>query len=212
MNNTVTEFIDLLYIVIAGLFTIFVFSFIWKVTDLFSFVCNVAIGYAVANQLFVILPTINSVVIQPLLGGDITQIIPLFCGLASYIAIIKRYQWINRYSVAAVLGAGVGAVITGMIKVNILDPILISLNYVLNAPNILEKFMGILGFIGLFCVIGYFIYTKEQKGGLGIIAQFGRLFMFYSIGTLYAAFLSKYASIASTTVLRFITETFLSWF
>lgn len=183
---------DTIYTLVSLILTVSALSFIWKNTDFFAIGCNIAVGCVIANRFFVILPKIQSRTIQPILNGsNMWLIIPLIFGLFAYVARIERYRWLNRYAVSATLGSGIGAMLTGLMRLQIINPIVNTINTVFTAPTALYTFFAIITLIGTITTVGNFIYTRELKGSMKIIPKIGRLFIFFALGTQIAANFSK---------------------
>jgi hypothetical protein len=108
----------------------------------FAFAEAALLGGNAANSVIVLLLSLRSGTITPILAGNIVLLIGLILGLTAFTR-LTRYRWAARYGTAILSGAGVGVLFGLNVRANILTGVTDTINGVANA--ILKPATGTLG-------------------------------------------------------------------
>jgi len=183
---------------IGVILTICAWSFLIKDQDLYrlaeyTFV-PVASGYTVVQAIKIIMSTGTT----PLLGGDISLLIPLILGVMLYFNYSSKYRWVSNWSMAILVGVGIGVSIRGTVKANFVDQI-VNTMIPLAASTPLQSFTNIVIVVFVVTILSYFLYTIEPKGPQGKImgwaAPIARYMMMMGFGVSYGNMIANRLSI-----------------
>lgn len=107
-------------------------------------------------------------------------------GILLYTRFIKSIWWISRWPVAILGGVGAAVAVRGA-----LGPMILKQLHTLPAPgpDPLTTFNRIIMPIATFTAFCQFIFTKEQRGALGVLTFIGRLFLMIAFGFMLGTFL-----------------------
>ena len=193
------------YSVIVGetvtvLFIIMAWSYLIKDNILFKFVQATYVGLGVGHWLVMVVkyfrentfPTISST--NPLL------ILPFAIGLLLFGRLKREYLWVYKYPLAILVGAGLGLQIRGMLKAELIDQLISTMNISLT-PS-LEGFNSVIIFIFVISAMFYFFFTVRDRevttsGTInlrGIMTKIGQYVLMGAFGAGFAAsFLGRLA-------------------
>jgi hypothetical protein len=168
---------------ITSLLTIFfifsIWSWLWKPNILFDLVLATLVGFTSVHFFMTNILFVKTAAIDKLIGGDIVYIIPIIIGVLSFTRLIEKYQWLNRYTVGAMLGTSMGV---GMRSLP--AKIVRNITQVMIPLNSLENIVMVIAFI---LPISYFIFTRKEGGVLKYPSLIGRnLFMMW-VGVYYTS-------------------------
>jgi len=90
----------------SALFTIFMYSLVFKETALYRFAAHVFVGSAVGFGLVFAVKAIQTTAWTPLSQGAFVWIVPIVLGIALYLRFVPRYRWVSRYPLAIIVGIG----------------------------------------------------------------------------------------------------------
>ncbi len=176
---------------IAGLLTIFVYSFLYRDNPLYRIAENLVVGVS-AGFGFVYL--YNSVAVpyfvKPLLEGHYEVLIPAFIGLLWWARFFPKLAWLSRYPMAITMGFYSGFSIPNVIQASILVQIQHTMfNFAGNDPyggsQALFIFNQIVVFIGVLSVLIYFYFSKPHKGTIGVISKIGIWYLMIGFGATF---------------------------
>lgn len=197
-------------ILLAGIGTVAIFSFMWKENPVFRFFEHLFIG--VAAGLLPILTIRNMLwpnVIGPLVGADVVYFpdgtvatpynswnllfaIPLFFGLFYYAAFFKKISWLSRLVIGISLGYTAGLSVKGFFA-EIVPQITSSFKplVVFSAEGIFqafESFNNIVFVTTLLLVMFYFFSTFKELGSTSHRARvYGRYLMMVCFGSFFGS-------------------------
>lgn len=154
-----------------------ILTFLWKSNPLFKFVLSTFVGFTVAHIFITVIPHMTSS-FESVGAGDILTIIPIAVGLLSLTRLSKKYLWVNRYTIAMILGTGLGLNIRSEVA-----KIFVNLGAVIVPLTSIENIVLVLAFI---CPLIYFIFTRKEGGLLKYPAQAGRYLFMMWVGIIYA--------------------------
>jgi hypothetical protein len=175
---------------IIGLWTgwvlmLMIYSYpLYKENPVYRFAEHLYIAVMLAVNLVVNFGNVMRICIRPLMGGDITLIVPLILGIMIYAMLIPEYRWVSRYPIAIMVGAGFGLGIRGSIGPNIQDAIVSTITRPTDGGAMAWiNFLYIA--VGLICSVMYFLLTYEHSGALQAPTRLGRLFIMVALGAYF---------------------------
>jgi len=190
---------EFFWLSIAGLATIAVLSFLYNDNPLYKiaehFFVGIAAGYVVCTQFYnVFLPNLW----QPLTSGtDYWLIVPLLLGFSLFTRFTQSLGWVSRWPMSVIIGTYAGLAVTGFASGDMALQIHASLIPVFeptavtkfstnpNVTNFLGIFDNPLFTIGLICVLFYFFFSIEHKGGYRHVALVGTTLLMIGFGAGY---------------------------
>lgn len=170
---------------VGAFFTFAVLSFLYKDNIFYKFaehvVVGVSVGYILAIDYFqAFLPYAwNPIIVD----HRFVLIIPFFLGLLMYTLFIpqlRNYSWLARYPICLSMGIGIGMLIPPWIQLQFVRQIqgtLIPIGFTSWA-----LICNLLILIGVFTGLVYFFFSKEHKGGFGVLATIGIYYLMVSFG------------------------------
>jgi hypothetical protein len=125
-------------------------------------------------------------------------LIPFALGILLFMRFFPRAAWLSRWSIAAMIGSYAGLAIIGALQGDLIAQIRANMIafYVpeswagVGSANgggdvffaVLEAFRNPLIVIGLLATLVYFFFSREHKGGLGVVSRIGIWFLMISFG------------------------------
>ena len=196
---------------VAALLTLCVFSFLYKDNPLYKFAEHLFVGvsagyYIVLNFWTVVVPNLfdplyrsfaghdpvtHALVVQP--GGPFAAsqgdyrgwfLIPGLLGALLFTRLVKRVDWMSRWSLAVIIGVYAGLKTTGFAQGDLVAQAQASLQP-LWGHGFWNSANAILFTIGLLTSLLFFFYSREHKGTLGVLARTGIVFLMVSFGAGY---------------------------
>jgi hypothetical protein len=177
--------LDNIIIIIAGISTLAIFSFLVKENPIFRFFEHIFIGISAGYIPLVTIKTfLYPEVIKPILDGQdsvsLLLIIPVLIGLFYYAIYIPRLQFLSRIAIGITLGAASGLAFQGF--------------FAEITPQITSSFKNLTSFDGLLFVtilvstLYYFFFTIERHGAVGkISAVYARCWMMVCFGAFFGS-------------------------
>jgi hypothetical protein len=190
---------DFIWMSVAAFFTIAVLSFLYKDNPFYKFAehlfVGLAAGYVVCTEFYnVFLPNLW----RPLMTGEnFWRIVPLFMGIALFTRFTSGFGWISRWPMSLIIGTYAGLAVIGFASGDLVLQMQASLIPVISVPSAqhfasspgVVSFLGMLSnplfTIGLVCVLFYFFFSVEQKGGLRYVALTGTTLLMVGFGAGY---------------------------
>jgi hypothetical protein len=167
---------DMLVTTITALFTLAIFSFLYKDNPVYRFAEHVFAGLSAGYYAGLIF---QSVLVQqlwvPLAGGHAWLIIPGCLGVLTFARLSQKWSWLSRVALAFVIGANSGILLMQQLHGLVL-------------PQVSQTFLdmgtikGALIVVGVVSTLIYFYFSKPHKGVLGGIATLGIWFIMVSFG------------------------------
>jgi hypothetical protein len=118
---------------------------------------------------------------EPLTRGDWTLLIPIAFGLTLFGIFTREWNWIPRYAYTVTVGVTVGLGVIAAVHSTVIglaaDSILS-----MTGPDPATNLANLLLMIGLVTGTALFIFTREHKGPLGMVARIGRYFIMATVG------------------------------
>lgn len=173
-------------VIIAGLLTLAIFSFLYRDNPVYKMAESLLIG--VSMGYFLVITWTNT--LMDLLFVPLTQnskwslVVPLALGLMMFGRFHQRTSSLSRIPIAVLIGSGAGVAIPAMLEARILKQISATVG-----PLITESggpdFSVIVVLLGVLSTLAYFYFSREHKGALGAVAKGGTYFMMIFFGTTF---------------------------
>jgi len=173
---------------VAAFLTIFALSFLYKDNPLFRFTESLFAGVSLGYYVGIVLnQTLMPNLIEPMqqdFGKNWDLVVPGVLGLVLYARYLPRAAWIFRYAITIYVGYYIGLDFTRRIHGEVLPQIaraIVPLNH-FDAHTI---FYSLLFALGVFSVLIYFFFSKEQDAVTRRIARLGIWFLMVSFGAAF---------------------------
>lgn len=179
----------------AGL-TIFIFSFLYKDNPFFKIAEHLYLGAGMGWWTQVYFYNIwKPKVIEPLMGGNLSVLIPAVLGLSLVTQFIPRISWVSRYGFTFLMGYGAGLEIPARLSTDFMSQIVGTIMpfSMLSSLSGFEIFNALLIAAGVICVLFYFFFSVEHKGSVKKVSHIGIYFLMIYFG----------ASFGNTVMARF---------
>ncbi len=173
---------------VAALLTLFAFSFLYKDNPLFRFTeslfAGVSLGYYLGTTLN---QTLVPNLIKPLtheFGQNWDLLVPGLLGVLLYMRYLPKSGWIARYALAIYVAYYIGLDFTRRLHGEVL-PQLARAIVPLSKFDAHTFFVSLVFAIGVFSVLIYFFFSKEQDRVTRGIARVGIYFLMVSFGAAF---------------------------
>jgi len=184
---------DLLMGLVGTFFIVATLSVLWKDNIVFRFGQAAVMGAATAHYMIMSATSIQSMVLSQM---QIIPILGLILGLLMYTRLFTKISWVSKYPSSILVGVGIGVMLAGTIKGQILQQVGMTLGDIQTALFTTGDAMAILNsviiFVGVVTSLVYFLFTIEHKGTVGLIAKVGRVFLMISLGANFSGELVWY--------------------
>jgi hypothetical protein len=171
-----------------------VLSILYKENILFRLIEHLYVGVAAGYTFNLALKSLIDGAVLPLTAGNVARIVPLITGLLTILIFSKRFSWLSRYGMAILLGIGLGYVMTGMTKGNIVGQLLPTIRVSLADPS------NVILVVAVFTSLFYFIFHLPRKGAPGVLSRIGRYFIMLGFGASYGTFVFMWIVLATTRI------------
>jgi hypothetical protein len=188
--------IDSVGIWVAALLTLFIYSFLYKDNALYKFAENIFVGvsagYLGARLYYdVVMRKLYQPLFAPDPGhlADYWLIIPTILSVMMLLKIVPNsYTWLSRWSLAFVVGTGVGLMIVTYLVSNGLMQVAATINAFNGFADATlgAQLNAIILAIGVVTGLIYFFFSKEHKGLIfGSCSRIGVYFLMVSFGAAF---------------------------
>lgn len=182
---------------IAAFLTLCIYSFLYQDNPFYRFAeylfVGVSVGYVfvvTTHQGFIPLawkPFWAAVTGESLIG--LIKLIPICIGLLFFTRFSPQHEWLVRYPIAILIGAGSGLAIPNVLRAHIfeqtrgtIEPFAAIHAGTLSAGEI---FGAILMVIGVICTLTYFFFSVEHRGAVGGLSKVGIAFLMIGFGSAF---------------------------
>jgi hypothetical protein len=179
--------------------------FLWKkniLSDLFE---QTFLATSIALYFTAAFYQIQAQGITPLMNGQLVILIPIVFGILVYSQFSKKYEFFQRWSLALVIGVGLGIVIYTTIATTILSNFVISIMPIIG-KTALDTFNNILMMVSVFTTLSYFIFTRPRTSALGASQKIGRYVMMLFFGASFGSFIMTRLSLLIGILAQFLTN------
>ena len=176
---------------VGALFTLLVWTFLYKDNDLYVFAEYTYVGVSVGYGFAVAVKNIIDMGINPIMSGETLLIFPMILGCLLYTNFIPKYRWVSRWPMSVLVGLGVGLAMRGAIKSDFIDQIRGTLIPLVSNEGPLQTFNNILIVVTVVTILYYFVYTVEPSpnSSLGVFSKnirtIARALMMVGFGAAY---------------------------
>jgi len=166
------------------------FSFVYKENPFYRMFEHIYVGAAAGYTVVANYNTLLERGIKPLAQkGQFSLIIPLALGLLLYTRYFKKFAYLSRWSIAFLLGIGVGISTAGLIQSQLIAQIRAGMmNLIVYSDGAFvfsRSINNIIMFLGTMSVILYFFFSVQQKGLIKKGSTLGRYVMMITFGVAF---------------------------
>jgi len=174
-------------IVIAGLLTVGIFTFLWRDNRVFRAIEHLYIGVTAAQALVIGVGNVNRLAVNPILTGNIIYIISFIAGAMIYFNFSKRYSYLARYPVALLVGVMAGLTIRGQTAGIIYGQSAATAQLTLIAKDLLTSANNIITVTGVIAALSYFIFARKAAGHVKYLSAYGKYVIMSALGSAFGA-------------------------
>lgn len=196
--------LDLLTAIFGLLFTLMVFSYLWRDNPLFRMAVYIFIGvssgYAATVIVYYVLIPKLSLFQTDDLNQLIIAVISLLLGVSVLAKFSPRISWIGNFAMAVLVGVGAASALGGAVLGTLIPQIQAAIDAFdfRAAPTTSEAFFGLINgivmLVGTVFTLGYFHFSAERAPDgtprrnrvFESIAWVGRIFIAITFGVLFA--------------------------
>lgn len=172
---------------IAALYTLMVFSYLYKENIFFRLAEKTFIGGACGYLVVMAIKSILATGWTPLSRGNYVYIIPFILGILFYTKYSNRYRGLSIWPAAVLAGTGIGVAIKGVVSAQIVGQIKATFLPVVTT-DIFQSFNNIIIIVGTVSGLLYFFFTKELKiRPLREMRTLGLFILMVTFGALFGA-------------------------
>jgi len=184
-----TGFMNLLGIWLSALFTLSIFSFLYKDNPFYKFAEQVFVGLSAAYWLVniiysIMIPNLFSKLITDF-SGNLILLIPAALGLMMLMRMHPATQWISRYPIAIMIGTTAGISMLRYMKSDILNQVTATMINPFAAETTGAVVGNLLLIIGTLCGVYFFYFSKKQEGIYAAPSKLGIWFLMISFGATF---------------------------
>jgi len=188
---------------VAAFLTLCILSFVYKDNPFYKFAEYLFVG--VSAGYFIVLnywTVIYSNLLDPLrtaFGGHVAGgpfrieqgdyrgllVIPGVLGVLLFSRLSRRTAWVSRWALAVIIGVYAGLKTTGFAQGDLVAQVQASLQPLWIPGHFWASVNAMIFTVGLLTSLLSFFYSREHKGGLGLVSRVGVLFLMVSFGAAY---------------------------
>ncbi|MEA1972879.1 MAG: hypothetical protein U9N34_06260 [Candidatus Cloacimonadota bacterium] len=161
---------------IAAIFTLFIFSFLYKDNPFYKFAEHLLVGVSMGYALPIVYKTtFMPFVYKPIVWEHkFVYIIFAAIGFLYVFRFSKKYSWLSRFPIAITMGmVGMG------VPLSMQSQVLVQMR---SAMIPIDGINTLLIFIGTVTVLMYFYFSKAHTGVYGKVSKFGVWYMMIGFG------------------------------
>ncbi len=177
--------IEIFQIWIMAFVTLALFSFLYKDNPIYKIAEHIFAGLSAGYYFGLIWDTvIVTQMWKPMINnGQWQLIIPGILGLLMFARFVPKYSWVSRVSLAFYMGTASGIFLTSQLHGLVLRQMQATmLPVVNNGGGFGAALLTLIVVVGVISTLGYFYFSKEHKGALGVTAKVGIWFIMISFG------------------------------
>jgi hypothetical protein len=178
--------IDVLGVWVAVFVTLMVLSFLYKENPFFRLTEYVFIGLSSGYGFAVALRLFLNQAIDPIVSGSLDFIIPIVLGSFFYAQFTKKYSLLYRLPLSLAIGYGLGVTIWSVMQAYFVRQIEATM-VPLFTGNLLTTVDNLVLVAATILSLSYFILSREQTGGWGIVTRVGKYFILVTLGAVFGS-------------------------
>ena len=172
---------------ISALLTLFAFSFLYKDNPFFRFAESLFAGVSLGYYVGIVLnQTLKPNLIEPLstnFAGNWDLLVAGGVGLLLYMRYVPKVGWVSRYALAIYVAYYIGVEFTRRIHGEVLPQLSRTILPLFPWSN--TTLVSLVFIIGVYSVLVYFFFSKEQNAVTRRIARVGIWFLMVSFGAAF---------------------------
>jgi len=171
---------------VAALFTLAIFSFLYKDNPVYKFAEHLLVGVSAGYYLvqYFFSAAYKKFYVPVFINGEYWLIVGGILGIMMFARLSRKTEWVSRYPVAFYVAAWAGYVIPSYIHVRVLqqarstmfNPLAMSVQEALSATVLL---------VGVVTTLLYFYFSAEHKGTLKHVSRIGVTFLMIGFGATF---------------------------
>jgi hypothetical protein len=186
---------------IGAFLTLMIFSFLWKDNVFYKFAEHLFVGVSAAYWMIVglwttIFPNLLARLWPGLVRGvvpgaaegepDLIFLIPLIFGILLLTRLLPKIHWLSRWAMALVIGYAAGTNLIRYLQSDLMSQISSTIMPVAVVTDgrfqFGATFSHLVIFLGVFCGLVYFFFSKEHKGVLKPASRIGIWILMVTFG------------------------------
>lgn len=167
---------------VGAFYTLGFFTLALRVNPWLRFVESTWVGCVVAYTTAIAIKAVLTLGINPILTGQVANIIPILAGVLLFSQFIPKYRHYSRWGVALLIGVGTGLGIRGAIDGMLLKQIEATFISPIVFGDGMASFNNILIIVMVLTTLSYFVFSVQFKGKSNIILKLGRWSMMIAFG------------------------------
>jgi hypothetical protein len=171
---------------VGGIFTIAIFSFLYKDNPFYKFAEHLLVGVSAGYYLvqYFFSATYKKFYVPVFINKDYVLIVGGILGIMMFARLFRKAEWISRYPIAFYVAAWAGYVIPSYIHVRILQQAESTMFNPVGMP-LKDLLSGCVLFVGVAATLIYFYFSAEHKGGLRVVSRIGITFLMIGFGATF---------------------------
>jgi len=171
---------------VAGIFTIAIFSFLYKDNPFYRFAEHLLVGVSAGYYLvqYFFSAAYKKFYVPVFINKDYIVIVGGILGIMMFARLFRRSEWVSRYPVAFYVAAWAGYVIPSYIHVRILQQAKSTMFNPVGMP-LKDLLSACVLFVGVAATLIYFYFSAEHKGGLRVVSKIGITFLMIGFGATF---------------------------
>jgi hypothetical protein len=171
---------------VAGIFTIAIFSFLYKDNPFYKFAEHLLVGVSAGYYLvqYFFSAAYKKFYVPVFINKDYILIVGGILGIMMFARLFRRSEWVSRYPVAFYVAAWAGYVIPSYIHVRILQQAESTMFNPVGMP-LKDLLSACVLFVGVAATLIYFYFSAEHKGGLRVVSKIGITFLMIGFGATF---------------------------
>ncbi len=174
---------EIIQIWVAALFTLAIFSFLYKDNPLYKLAEHIFAGLSAGYYVGLVWET---VIIQrlwdPMIAGSWWLFIPGVLGVLMFARLWPRFSWVSRISLAFVMGNTAGVFLISQLHGIVLPQMQATMLPLGGSNGFGSALLAIIVVVGVVSTLIYFYFSKEHAGVLGVTARVGVWFIMVAFG------------------------------
>ncbi len=173
---------------IAGIFTVAMFSFLYKENIVFRYAENIFVGFGGAHALVLGYQNIKDAAVIPLIEkGQYSQLIPIAIGLLLFARFVKGGRPLSNIPSAFLYGLGAATALRGIVLAQVVQQVAETIM----VPKSIDDVVMILGVL---LSLSYFVFTYSHLTVVEKMGRLGRAFIMVAFGAQFGNYVMGRAS------------------
>ncbi|MFC1475913.1 hypothetical protein ACFLQW_02825 [Candidatus Zixiibacteriota bacterium] len=197
-----TGLIEGFYITFGAFLTLSIMSFLYKDNPFYKFAEHLFVGISAAFWMSMgfwttlipnLIGRLHPPLVRPFLPSvadaepNYWYLIPLILGVILLLRLSSKVGWISRWSLAFIVGTTAGLNFVRYLRSDFIAQIFNTINplAVYSADGsflAMDSLSAVIVFLGVFCGIVYFFFSKEHKGAFGAASRVGIYLLMVTFG------------------------------